>query len=85
MLGSNRPFWRSFDLDGVPVLVRMESWLSADTIRRMGFGHVIAARRHTLIVERGVSFAAFDAMGKPIRTAYASNIFAPQRRYLVGK
>jgi hypothetical protein len=85
MLGSNRPFWRSFDLDGVPVLVRMESWLSADTIRRMGFGHVIAARRHTLIVERGVSFAAFDAMGKPIRTAYASNIFAPQRRYLVAK
>jgi hypothetical protein len=85
MLGSNRPFWRSFDLDGVPVLVRMESWLSADTIRRMGFGHVIAARRHTLIVERGVSFAAFDAMGKPIRTAYASNIFALQRRYLVAK
>jgi hypothetical protein len=63
----------------------MESWLSADTIRRMGFGHVIAARRHTLIVERGVSFAAFDASGDAIRTAYASNIFAPQPRYLVRK
>ena len=61
----------------------MESWLSADTIRRMGFGHVIAARRHTLIVERGVSFAAFDSAGRPMRTAYASNIFAPQPRYLV--
>ena len=59
----------------------MESWLSADTIRRMGFGHVIAARRHTLIVERGVSFAAFDDSGRAIRTAYASNIFAPQPRY----
>ena len=83
VLGANRPFRRSLDLDGVPVDIRMESWLAADTIRRMGFGHVIAARHHTLIVERGVSFVAFDAAGQPIRTAYRSNIFAPQPRYLV--
>ena len=49
----------------------------------MGFGHVIAAHRHTLIVERGVSFVAFDERGRPLRTAYASNIFAPQARYLI--
>jgi hypothetical protein len=49
----------------------------------MGFGHVIAARRHTLIVERGVSFAAFDARGVALQTAYAANIFAPQARYLI--
>jgi hypothetical protein len=49
----------------------------------MGFGHVVAARQHTLIVERGVSFASFDEDGKAIRTVYASNIFAPQARYLV--
>jgi len=30
-----------------------------------------------------VSFAAFDESGRPIRTAYASNIFAPQPRYAV--
>jgi len=77
------PFRRTVTLDGVNVSIRMESWLSADTIRRMGFGHVIAARQHTLIVERGVSFAAFDERGRPLRTAYASNIFAPQARYLV--
>ncbi|MSO46293.1 MAG: DUF2723 domain-containing protein [Acidobacteria bacterium] len=81
--GSNRPFRRSLDLDGVTVEIRMESWLAADTIRRMGFGHVIAAHYHTLIVERGVSFAAFDSSGRAIRTAYASNIFAPQPRYLI--
>jgi len=63
--------------------IRMESWLAADTIRRMGFGHIIAAHQHTLIVERGVSFAAFDSSGRAIRTAYASNIFAPQARYLI--
>jgi len=78
---SNLPFSRRVQVDGVSTEVRMESWLAADTIRRMGFGHVIAARHQTLIVERGVSFVAFGADGKPIRTAYAANIFAPQRRY----
>ena len=70
-------------VDRTPVEVRMESWLAADTIRRMGFGHVIAGRRHTLIVERGVSLVAFDEGGLAIRTLYAAGIFAPQPRYLV--
>jgi hypothetical protein len=83
VIGSNRPFRRSLELDGVTVDIRMESWLAADTIRRMGFGHVIAAHQHTLIVERGVSFAVFDSSGRATRTAYASNIFAPQARYLI--
>jgi len=60
----------------------MESWLSTDTIRRMGFGHVIVNRQHTLIVERGLSFVAFDERGRAIRTTYRSNIFAPVPRYV---
>jgi Protein of unknown function (DUF2723) len=77
-----RPFTRGVQLEGVDVEVRMEAWIASDTIRRMGFGHVIANRQHTLIVERGVSFVAFDDRGRAIRTAYRSNIFAPQPRYL---
>ena len=80
---ADRPFSRQVTLDDVAVDIRMESWLASDTIRRMGFGHVIAARRHTLIVERGVSFAVFDERGVPLHTAYAANIFAPQPRYLI--
>ena len=80
--GEGVPFRRSIDLAGLPVQVRMESWLAADTIRRMGFGHVVAGRHHALIVERGVSFVALDQTGAPQRTAYASSIFAPQSRYL---
>jgi Protein O-mannosyl-transferase TMEM260-like len=80
---SVRPFRQRLRIDQTNVEVRMDSWLTFDTIRRMGFGHVLAARQHTLIVERGVSFAAFDAAGRPLRTAYASSIFAPQPRYLV--
>ena len=83
VVGSSDPFRRRFDLGGVPVDIRMESWLSADTIRRMGFGQVVAARHHTLIVERGVSFVAFDDAGRAIRSGYAANIFAPQPRYLI--
>jgi transmembrane protein TMEM260 (protein O-mannosyltransferase) len=79
----DRPFRREIVLRGVPVEIRMDSWLVSDTIRRMGFGHVVAARQHTLIVERGVSFVAFDDHGTAIRTAYASNIYAPQARYLI--
>jgi hypothetical protein len=81
--GSDVPYRRTVSLDGVSVEVRMESWLSADTIRRMGFGHVLAARQHTLIVERGVSFVAFDAAGRPLRSGYEDGIFAPQPRYLI--
>jgi hypothetical protein len=82
-LDGDRPFRQSVMLNGTLVEVRMESWFPFDTIRRMGFGHVIAGRQHTLIVERGVSFVTFASDGRPIETAYASNIFAPQRRYLI--
>jgi hypothetical protein len=83
VIASPSPFERRVEVGGVAVDIRMESWLSVDTIRRMGFGQVVAAHHHTLIVERGVSFAAFDASGHPVRTAYAANIFAPIKRFLV--
>ena len=80
---ADRPFRRELTLQGVDVEIRMDSWLTSDTIRRMGFGHVIVSRQHTLIVERGVSFVAFDENGRAVETAYASNIYAPQPRYLI--
>ena len=83
IVATDRPFSREVFLLGLRVEVRMESWLISDTIRRMGFGHVVAGREHTLIVERGVSFAAFDERGATIRTEYRSNIYAPQARYLI--
>ena len=79
---ADAPFRRTATIGGATVEIRMESWLATDTIRRMGFGHVIVNRRHTLILERGVSFVAFDANGDPIHTAYRSNIFTPQARFL---
>ena len=80
---SNRPFRDQVEIDGVRIQIRMESWLAFDTIRRMGFGQVIANRHHSLIMERGVSFVALDDEGRPVETAYAAGIYAPQPRYVV--
>ena len=77
---STTPFAARVELNGQSVAIRMESWLAFDTIRRMGFGHVIAGRRHALIVERGVSFVAFGQDGRPLDTAYADGLYAPQVR-----
>jgi hypothetical protein len=80
---ASTPFKVSVDLEGLRVDVRMDSWLAFDTIRRMGFGHVITGRTHALIVERGISFAALDERGRVLRSGYAAGIYAPQPRFLV--
>jgi len=80
---SSRPFRDRVEIDGVAIQIRMESWLAFDTIRRMGFGQVVANRHHSLIVERGVSLVTLDDDGRPMTTAYAAGIFEPQPRYLV--
>jgi hypothetical protein len=82
--GDSRPFRRWATLKGTEVEIRMESWLSADTIRRMGFGHVIARRKHALIVERGISLVCLDEAGGAQRTAYFASLFEQPQRYLIG-
>jgi hypothetical protein len=78
---ASRPYRLRTSLAGLDLDVRMESWLPADTMRRAGFGHVIANRRHALILERGVSFVAFGAGGAPRMRAYASGLLAPLPRF----
>ncbi len=80
---TGRPFRRTVRLGEMALDLRMDAWLNTDTIRRAGFGHVIANGRHALTIERGVSFVAFDTSGRPIVTAYAGGLFAPQPRYRV--
>jgi hypothetical protein len=80
---TGRPFRTRVELDGLALDIRMESWLAFDTIRRMGFGHVLAGRHHALVMERGVSLVVLADDGRPTRTEYAAGIFAPQARFLV--
>ncbi|MEO5742427.1 MAG: DUF2723 domain-containing protein, partial [Vicinamibacterales bacterium] len=76
----DRPYRVGVELGPFDVDVRMESWLPADTIRRAGFGHVVVNRRHTLTLERGLSFAALAPGGGPF---YGSSLFAPIPRQRV--
>lgn len=81
--GANRPFARRIRIGDVPVAIRMDSWLAADTIRRMGFAHVSAARRSTLIAERGVSIVTFGEDGGALQTRYYGNLYQAEPRYLI--
>jgi hypothetical protein len=74
------PFRLEMRLDDLPVEVRMDSWIPGDTMRRAGFGHVIARHRHVLTLERGVSVVAFDGAGRPLLATYASGLYAPPSR-----
>jgi 4-amino-4-deoxy-L-arabinose transferase-like glycosyltransferase len=80
---ASKPFRLRFDLDGHRMDVRIECWMPADTIRRMGFGHVIVDRHHELTLDRGVSFAALDGAGRASLRAWASGLLAPQPRFIV--
>jgi len=76
------PFRATLQLYGIELDVRMESWLPADTMRRAGFGHVIANRRHALTLERGVSLVLLGPDGQTRGMAYASGLFASLPRVL---
>ena len=62
--------------------VRMESWVSLETFRRGGFGHVVLDRKHVMAIERGVSLLWFDRQG-PAEPFYAGGLFAPRPRFRI--
>jgi hypothetical protein len=79
---SMRPFRQRVHVLDEPFDVRMDSWLSMDTFRRAGFGHVIHGREHSLIVERGVSLVWFPP-GGGTRTAYSAGLYALRPRFRI--
>jgi hypothetical protein len=79
----SRPFRMSGRAGPVDVDVRIECWLPADTIRRMGFGRVIVGRTPALTLDRGASFVAFDDNGGVKAVEYGWAILAPQPRWII--
>ncbi len=80
---SAKPFRATVRAGAVDADVRIECWLPADTIRRMGFGRVIVGRTPALTIDRGVSFVAFDGQGRVIGTEYGWTLLSPQPRWLI--
>ncbi|HSK11064.1 MAG TPA: DUF2723 domain-containing protein [Vicinamibacterales bacterium] len=80
---ADRPFRRTVDLGGMRLEVRMEAWLSTDTIRRAGFGHVVESRRHLLTVDRGLSCVALGPEGNVILRTWQGGMLTPQGRFVI--
>lgn len=78
-----RPFRQWVRIGELTLDIHMLAWLPGDTIRRAGFGRVIAGRRPVLTLERGVSVVLLNPDGTVRTTAYASGLFAPVPRYRV--
>jgi hypothetical protein len=70
-------------LGGVDVEIRFESYLPFDTIRRAGFGSVIANRKRVLPLDRGISFVALTRDGRVLLRAWSGGLYTPQPRFLV--
>lgn len=81
---NRRPFRAKTALGGLDLDLRMESWLPTDTIRRSGFGHVVANRHHLLALDRGLSLVVLGAAATPVLTAYRYGLFAPMERWVSG-
>jgi len=79
----DRPFRMNGQAGHVGFDVRIESWLPADTIRRMGFGRVIVGRTPVLTLDRGASFVVFDNAGTVKGVEYGWALLAPQARWII--
>jgi hypothetical protein len=82
-ISRDEPFRVRMLLAGLEVEVRIDGYLPFDTIRRAGFGSVIANRHHAITLDRGVSFVALASDGRPSLRAWSGGLFAPQPRYIV--
>jgi hypothetical protein len=80
---ASTPFRMTARAGSVDADVRIECWLPADTIRRMGFGRVIVGRRPVLTLDRGVSFVVFDERGRTVGVEYGWTLLSPQPRWII--
>lgn len=80
---SRRPFTDRFEIFDARLTVRMESWLSIDTFRRAGFGHLLRGRQRLMILERGVNLIWMGRDGQVSPPYYAASLFAPQPRFRI--
>jgi len=82
-VAGDRPFRRQVALGPHRLDIRMESWLPTDSIRRAGFGHVVAGRRHLLTLDRGLSFVSITPDGRPGLRTWEGGQLAPQGRWII--
>ena len=80
---SDRPFRERFRLPEGLVEVRIDGWVSLETFRRGGFGHVTLDRRHVMAIERGASLVWLDDAGPAPEPFYAAGLYAAHPRFRI--
>jgi hypothetical protein len=79
----NYPFRLRTGVGGRTLDIRMESWLTTDTIRRAGFGHVIDGRRHLLTIDRGLSLVGLAPDGRVLLRTWQGGMLTPLGRWII--
>jgi hypothetical protein len=79
---SAEPFRDEVPLPEGTLDIRMESWVSLETFRRGGFGHVLLDRKRLMFVERGISLVWVNANGTA-ELFYAAGLYAPRPRFRI--
>jgi hypothetical protein len=79
---ATRPFRDHVGLPEGTVDIRLDSWVSLETFRRGGFGHVMLDRTHVMHIERGVSLLWVDDQG-PAEPFYAAGLYAARPRFRI--
>jgi hypothetical protein len=79
---STAPFRDRVHLGEGTLEIRMDSWVSLETFRRGGFGHVLLDRQRVMFIERGISLARLDR-GDRAGAFYAAGLYAPRPRFRI--
>jgi hypothetical protein len=79
---SAEPFRDRVQFPEGTINIRMDSWVSLETFRRGGFGHVLLDRQRLMFIERGVSLVWLDQHG-PAEPLYAAGLYAPRPRFRI--
>jgi Protein of unknown function (DUF2723) len=77
---ATEPFRERVSLPEGALDIRMDSWVSLETFRRGGFGHVMLGRNHLMSIERGVSLVWLDRQSQA-EPFYAAGLYAPRPRF----
>lgn len=82
-VAADLPFRERLEIGGMPLDIRIESWVPTETFRRGGFGFVVRDREKVLAIERGVSFVWFRPSGTSAEPAYAAGLYELQPRFVI--
>ena len=79
---SGEPFRDRVQFPDGTIEIRMESWVSLETFRRGGFGHVLLDRQRLMFIERGLNLVWLNQHGAA-EPFYSAGLYTPRPRFRI--